>query len=309
MVLEYAGRGDLHTYLVSNSALRSGYGNSICGLPLLHTRFILGEVLSALYYIHSQGFVYCDLKPENVLITALGHVKLTDFGACRPTNYDAQQTLQQSCKLLSQLRDGDWRAKQTADCKNAGIKSTPVAESIEEFSEFAESTILEDSMAEGTLSYLPPEVLNDMGKNRPDAQSDSWSLGCVAYFCIVGKPLFFGSTVDDIVFQHEKLGLTNMVHANFSTNVRFAGNENFSSGSRIFVDSVRSAIGNDQAVTFTECLLKFSRQSRMSIAKAIVHPFITGSNEKDLVDLEPLKLHFQTPPIVTLPVIEQNAVG
>jgi ribosomal protein S6 kinase alpha-1/2/3/6 len=40
----------------------------------------MAECILALEYLHSKGVVYRDVKPENILIDAEGHVKLTDFG-------------------------------------------------------------------------------------------------------------------------------------------------------------------------------------------------------------------------------------
>ena len=34
----------------------------------------------ALEYLHSRGVIHRDMKPENILIDADGHIKLTDFG-------------------------------------------------------------------------------------------------------------------------------------------------------------------------------------------------------------------------------------
>ncbi|PNX84879.1 phototropin-2 protein [Trifolium pratense] len=52
-------------------------------------RFYAAEVLIALEYLHCQGIIYRDLKPENVLIQSNGHVSLTDFDlscltSCKP---------------------------------------------------------------------------------------------------------------------------------------------------------------------------------------------------------------------------------
>lgn len=43
-------------------------------------RFYAAEILLALETLHENKIIYRDLKPENVVIDASGHVKLIDFG-------------------------------------------------------------------------------------------------------------------------------------------------------------------------------------------------------------------------------------
>jgi len=74
IVLEFIdGPGDLHTVVIERGSL-----------PLPLSKFYAGEIGAGLRFIHERGFVFGDMKPENVLITRDGHCKICDFGSAFP---------------------------------------------------------------------------------------------------------------------------------------------------------------------------------------------------------------------------------
>ena len=173
LVLEYASRGDLHTLLQKHGSLDEP-----------STRFVIGEIASALASLHDLGLVFGDLKPENCVITETGHIKLTDFGACRPYTDQAKRLVQTTAKdVLKTLRSGDWKpdsmemAESSEICGSENDKDSNHGGS----DEFVE----EDTRIEGTTAYLPPEVV--MGA-IPTPSADSWALGCVMFQCLPGRP-------------------------------------------------------------------------------------------------------------------------
>ena len=45
-------------------------------------QFYLAEAALAISSIHKLGFIHRDIKPDNLLLDARGHIKLSDFGLC-----------------------------------------------------------------------------------------------------------------------------------------------------------------------------------------------------------------------------------
>lgn len=61
--------------------------------------FYAAEVVIALEYLHGRGIVHGDLKLENILLGADGHVLLSDFGLARP--YDKTSVFQSTPEYMA----------------------------------------------------------------------------------------------------------------------------------------------------------------------------------------------------------------
>ncbi|KAG7095632.1 hypothetical protein E1B28_006355 [Marasmius oreades] len=49
--------------------------------PVVNLRFLAAELVLALRFLHGNGIVHQDVKPGNVMVSADGHIVLSDFGA------------------------------------------------------------------------------------------------------------------------------------------------------------------------------------------------------------------------------------
>jgi CRP-like cAMP-binding protein len=73
MAMEYIIGGELFSYMGNRGGMLAPH----------ETPFVIASVALMIEHIHMRGFVYRDLKPENLMITGEGYVKLIDFGFCK----------------------------------------------------------------------------------------------------------------------------------------------------------------------------------------------------------------------------------
>lgn len=74
LVMEYLPGGDLMNLLMKKDIFTED-----------ESRFYIAEILLALDSVHELHYIHRDLKPDNILIDANGHIKLSDFGLCKHT--------------------------------------------------------------------------------------------------------------------------------------------------------------------------------------------------------------------------------
>jgi len=182
LVLEYVVGGELYYQLFKKRRFSEE-----------QTRFYVAEIVLAVGFLHSNDFIYRDLKLENLLLDASGHIKITDFGLCKDLR---------AWKNEQQMHSGNNNAVVIG-----GSSSSPPGS----VSGRRRNTTRKDMTFCGTPEYLAPEMLQVPGAfngvsrvNNGGAACgliygkdvDWWALGIIIYEMLLGKLPFRTKTGD-----------------------------------------------------------------------------------------------------------------
>uniref|UniRef100_A0A6T6MRT9 non-specific serine/threonine protein kinase n=1 Tax=Timspurckia oligopyrenoides TaxID=708627 RepID=A0A6T6MRT9_9RHOD len=170
-VMEYAAGGEFFKYLQRRANKRLSEEGS---------RIYAAEVLLALEYLHQMGFVYRDLKPENVMMRQNGHIALTDFDLSKLAIAMKPRVVEKSQPLTA-------RAKAIAKKTPRGLESLEIVSACPVLAGESNSFV-------GTEEYIAPEIV------KGDSQTvavDFWSFGILIYEMICGTTPFKGKEQKD----------------------------------------------------------------------------------------------------------------
>ena len=141
-------------------------------LPAEQACGVVRKVAHGLHHAFQHGMVHRDIKPQNLMVTRTGKIRILDFGLAR----------------FAREREYE----------------TPVATDVDQFGgELRGDALTQVGSILGTPDYIAPEQATDA--HLADIRADIYSLGCTCYFLLTGQaPFPEGTALQKLVAHRDQ---------------------------------------------------------------------------------------------------------
>lgn len=140
-------------------------------LPVHQVCGVVRKVAQGLQHAFEQGMVHRDIKPQNIMVTLDGRIRILDFGLARLA-----------------------REREIPVPANGDASSDPMRRTADEL------TLVGSVL--GTPDYIAPEQAMDA--RQADIRADIYSLGCTCYFLLTGAPPYPTGSAMEKLIAHTK---------------------------------------------------------------------------------------------------------
>ncbi|CAK7271426.1 hypothetical protein SEPCBS119000_004600 [Sporothrix epigloea] len=194
LVMEYMPGGDFLGLLIRENVLDEAVA-----------RFYIAEMILAVEEAHALQFIHRDIKPDNFLISASGHLKISDFGLAFDGHWSHESRYYSSTRYSLLQTLGIFVAGDEQDQKKDEKYGVPGA------------MVCSSSMMAGLEKHQrPPEVAGKepilQWRNRCGNQiaaKSVWSIGVIFYECLYGRTPFLSeqgrSKTKENILNHESV--------------------------------------------------------------------------------------------------------
>ncbi|KAL2001341.1 hypothetical protein VTN02DRAFT_1903 [Thermoascus thermophilus] len=191
LVMDYMVGGDFLGLLIRKNILSEDV-----------TRWYVAEMILCVEEAHRLQWIHRDVKPDNFLISASGHLKISDFGLAFDGHWAHDQAYFNNHRhsLLMKLGitiEGDAQDREEAKATGNTPPPTPPRQADDQKRKLAKSVV-------GTSQYMAPEVIRG---ELYDGRCDWWSIGIILYECLYGFTPFACENRQDTklkILQHPR---------------------------------------------------------------------------------------------------------